>query len=89
MDPAYLTSLKAALPGHRVWSARDFVFGQDWVKLQNDWRRAGLVEQMICVGARHFFSMPMSTYSGHVVTMREYMAATTPELGLARGEPLF
>jgi hypothetical protein len=70
VSPQYVADFRKALPGVKVYSAKNFTFGIDW-------RRLGLVEQCICLGSRFFFSMPSSTYSGHILDMRKYLQETT------------
>jgi hypothetical protein len=70
VDPQYVADFAKALPGHKVYSAKNFTFGINW-------RQLGQVEQCICLGARFFFSMPASTYSGHILNMRTYLKETT------------
>ena len=56
-------------------------FGKDNIE---HWRkRGGLIEQVVCAGARFFFSMPSSTYSAQIKIIRDHMAhvAKAPEHG--------
>lgn len=77
MDPKYVADFEKALPGHKVYSLRNFTIPRGphgALKFElADWRLTGHIEQVICAGARVFFSMPQSTFSGHIKTMRNYI----------------
>lgn len=81
LDPAYVASFRSALHGHRVYSLVNFTEPRGPFRASKfpnvDWKLTGLIEQVICVGARIFFSMPSSTFSGHIKTMRRYLGETT------------
>merc|ERR1711869_92018 len=67
VSPQYVADFRKALPGVKVYSAKNFTFGIDW-------RRLGLVEQCICLGSRFFFSMPYSTNYSHFIKIACFLA---------------
>eukprot|EP00401_Gymnodinium_catenatum_P028819 CAMPEP_0117467398 /NCGR_PEP_ID=MMETSP0784-20121206/5636_1 /TAXON_ID=39447 /ORGANISM="" /LENGTH=450 /DNA_ID=CAMNT_0005261367 /DNA_START=125 /DNA_END=1473 /DNA_ORIENTATION=+ len=69
MDEEYVRSFGEALPGHPVYSSANF--SQELASTGR--RMLGHVEQMICVGSRYFFQMPLSTWSVYIRTMRSYV----------------
>merc|ERR1712232_272186 len=77
LDPKYVADFAKLLPGHKVYSLRNFTVPKgpfNGLKFpQVSWKLTGLTEQVICTGARIFFSMPSSTFSGHIKTMRQYI----------------
>jgi len=72
LDENYLAEFRSKLVGHKVYSAANFTdfFHVKGIGDSKDWRKLGLVEQVVCVGSRFFFSMPSSTYSANIMHMR-------------------
>jgi len=80
LDDEYLAKWKAELPGHRIYSSKDF---KESHFKSIGWRKqGGLIEQVVCAGSRVFLGMPMSTYSGNIKNIRRNMAKLdgAPEL---------
>ena len=70
LDGNYLEQWRTKLPGHKVFSSKDF----KKVYEPLGFRRLGLLEQVVCSGSRVFLGMPMSTYSGNIKNIRRHIA---------------
>lgn len=70
LEGDYIAEYRAALKGHEVYTSKSF----DKFFNKLDWRKLGVIEQVVCSGARHFFGMPLSTYTHHIFTMRKYLS---------------
>jgi len=70
LDGNYLEQWRAKLPGHKLYSSKDF----KKVYEPLGFRRLGLLEQVVCSGSRVFLGMPMSTYSGNIKNIRRHIA---------------
>lgn len=70
LDGNYLEQWRAKLPGHKLYSSKDFKNVYEPLGFS----RLGLLEQVVCSGSRVFLGMPMSTYSGNIKNIRRHIA---------------
>jgi hypothetical protein len=74
VDPTWWSQLRVALEekGHKLWTFKDFE--PDLLRRGHKQKNSGIVEMIICAGARAFFGTRKSTFTEGIQMLREDLA---------------